>query len=163
MGSWAAGGTHKWSDQIFLGVRKLTGSQWYRKTTDWLKIGTGGGAVFGSRATSAAARRIWKKATPGSLERTGLMWCFLLCKCRVFNVTGASQWLLSWPLWRSAALHTPARRSVISGLLCFLSALEQITWPHSFSGPLWPQDCGILIRNSGQHTTSSGFTAVCRD
>lgn len=34
MGFWAAGGAHKWLEQILLGVWMLTGTQWYTKTLE---------------------------------------------------------------------------------------------------------------------------------
>lgn len=141
MGSRAAGGPCKWSDQILLGVWTLDWHSIQKNYRERLKIGKDGGASLASRATSVGARMFWRKKLLLSHLgwEGGLTWCFLLCKLRLCKVRllrgiGAPQRLLFWPRLWNAALHTWAKRSVISGLACFF-CLTSSKWRNPASSP----------------------------
>lgn len=60
MGSWAAGGPCKWSDQILLGAWTLDWHSMVQKNCrERLKIGKDGRASLASRATAVGARMLW--------------------------------------------------------------------------------------------------------
>lgn len=79
----------------------------------------------------------------------------VLCKFRLFKVRLLEPELpsdcFSGPSCRVLyCTHEPRDCHLWSSLL-FLSDLKQIVQPHQFSRALWPQDYGILIRNSGHY------------
>lgn len=132
---WADGLSSSWRNMQMVrpDIARSVNIYWHsaiqKNCREWLKIGRDFGATLAPRATSADARRLWGKKL--FLVPSGEWWWggyadvgfsplkIWTTKVRLLRGTRASQWQHSWLRLQRAALHGQAKKSVISGLVCF--------------------------------------------